>query len=85
MTFKDMLEREKYVVVHGQTARFRVRKYLMFLLIFAVVFSWKGVQGLIVALPIAIVFALAVHFLFRWKTNAWTKSWWLYKKMNLPK
>jgi hypothetical protein len=85
MNIKDMIEREKYVVIHGQTARFRLVKYLILSVISAGIVLWKGWMVLGQILLVLFVLSLGIHFLFRWKTKAWTESWGPYKRLNLPK
>ena len=85
MRIKEILKREAYVALHAQTWKFRVGKYLVLFTIAALLWQWKG--WLLVVEVFAGLFALAliVHFVFRWKTKAWTQSWGPYKKLELPK
>jgi hypothetical protein len=84
MTIKELLKREKHVVIHGQTARFRIIKYLVLLIIGIGLYQWNGWSGVIITFLILFVLSIAVHLLFRWKTKAWTQSWGPYKKIDLP-
>lgn len=85
MTIKQWWEREKFAAIHGQTWKFRVVKYCILLGLIAAAWLWKGWWGVMRFLLISLSLALAVHFFFRWKTNAWTQSWGPYKKLDLPK
>ena len=78
-----MLQRERYVVLHGQSWRFRVVKYIVILAAGTGVFLWKGGTAVAVMLLTLFVAGLVVHFVFRWKTKAWTQSWGPYKKLDL--
>lgn len=82
MTPTDLIKKELYVALHGQTARFRVGKYIAFLIIFGAVYAKRGGEAVAWALGIALVFAITMHFFFRWMTEGWTKSWWLYKSLD---
>jgi hypothetical protein len=83
MSFKDLYKREVHVAIHGQSWKFRVKKYIVLLLISGAIYAWKGWETLGRVLLIMAVFAIAMHFFFRWKTNGWEKSWGLYKKIPL--
>ncbi len=85
MNMKDTIEREKYIVVHGQTARFRVIKYLLLAAFLIPFWLWQGDRALAILLVCLTVISVTIHLLFRWKTKAWTQSWGPYKKMALPK
>ncbi|MBY0539157.1 hypothetical protein K2P56_01815 [Patescibacteria group bacterium] len=84
MTFKEFWKRELHVAVHAQSAKFRVKKYLVLAVIFAVTYFFSGWGGAGALLFVLTVVAIAVHFIFRWKTDAWTKSWGSYKRIPLP-
>ena len=76
--------REKYVVMHGQSWRFRAVKYPVIIAVFAWVCVWKGWIAAMVFLLLVCMAGVTVHFIFRWKTKAWTQSWGPYKKLKLP-
>ncbi len=84
MNVKQFLEREKYVAIHGQSWRFRAVKYAILIPLFVGMVWWKGWKATGVLFLILLVVALGMHFLFRWKTKAWTQSWGPYKKLDLP-
>lgn len=84
MTFRKFWERELHVAVHAQSSKFRVKKYLVLAVIFAITYFFSDWGGAGILLLLLTVIAIAVHFLFRWKTDAWTKSWGPYKKIALP-
>lgn len=80
-----MIEREKHVVIHGQSRRFRVVKYIVISTLFiacGLLSTWTFACALLVLLAL---FGVVLHFVFRWKTKAWTVAWGPYKKMDLPK
>lgn len=84
MSLRKLLRREKYVVIHAQTKRFRVVKYIIiFALLFAAI-AWKGWQNAFILLVLMAALSIFIHFLFRWKSKGWTESWGPYKKLNLP-
>lgn len=79
------LRRELYAVAHAQSARFRIFKYLILLLVIALLYHHHGLSGVFYFLGFAVIAGICSHFIFRYKTNAWTKSWGLYRAMKLPK
>ena len=83
MTFKDFFEREKHIVVHGQSRSFRIRKWVIILLIAGVLYVWKGIATVALVLLACGALGVCLHFFLRWKTEAWTKSWGLYKRIRL--
>lgn len=78
------LKRELYVALHAQTTRFRLVKYVVIFVIGIFIYRGFGWNGVINSLIAATILALIIHFLFRWKTNAWRNSWGPYKKMDIP-
>ncbi len=85
MTIKEFIAREKYVAIHAQTLRFRIVKYLILASIAGGIYVWKGGRAVWTVFLFLFIIAIAMHFFFRWKTKAWTESWGLYKKLDLPK
>ncbi|MBX4198323.1 hypothetical protein KW782_03255 [Candidatus Parcubacteria bacterium] len=81
MPFKETVKKEIDVVVHGQTITFRLVKYMVLLLLAFALYFWKGGRITGVVFLILIIVSLVAHFFFRWKTDGWTKSWGLYKKI----
>jgi len=82
---KDVLHREAYVAFHAQTWKFRVVKYLVLLVIAWSMYVWGGWARVGEVFAFLFVIAIGMHFLFRWKSKAWTQSWGPYKKLDLPK
>lgn len=76
-----LLKKELYVAVHAQTARFRVVKYAILIPLFGAIYWWKGKEVTLWTLGIALVFAIAMHLFYRWKTNGWQDSWGGYKSL----
>jgi hypothetical protein len=80
----ETLRREIYIVIHGQSIRFRVIKYLVFIGIIIILSKNYGLQSTSYFLLLAMIIALTAHFFFRWKTKGWRNSWGLYKKIQIP-
>lgn len=81
MTLKDFYRKEKYIALHAQSSRFRIVKYCV-LHVFAVgVYVWKGLAATGLLFLLLFLAGIGLHFFFRWKTQAWTKSWGLYKRI----
>ena len=47
-------------------------------------YSFGGLHMFAWVFAILFMFGMALHLFFRWKTDRWTKSWGLYKKLDLP-
>jgi hypothetical protein len=84
MDWKSFWKRETHVAIHAQSWRFRVMKYIVLLALAFGVYVMGGWNLLGTVFGILLVLSNAVHFFFRWKTVAWTKSWGPYKKIELP-
>lgn len=82
-TFKETLRREKQVIIKGQTPLFRLTKWIVILVIFALITIWKDIEVALIVLLAFAVLGIILHFFFRWKTKGWTQSWGLYKKIPL--
>jgi hypothetical protein len=80
MSLKEILIKEKNVVLYGQPKKFRIKKYIVLAILATALYLWKGwhVVGM-VFLTLAVLGTI-VHFIFRWKTDGWEKSWGPYKK-----
>jgi len=78
MPFKKILERELEVAFskQSQPAWFRILKYVLLGLI--LYFFWEN-KYLWIILVILLVFALFLHFWYRYKTRGWTKSYRMWK------
>lgn len=74
----NLIKKELYVAAYGQTAKFRAVKYAILIPLFAAIYWWKSGEVLAWTLGIALILALAVHFLFRFKTKGWTEPWGPY-------
>ncbi|MES2285399.1 MAG: hypothetical protein V4547_06895 [Bacteroidota bacterium] len=85
MAFSKTFKREIEVAFskHAQPVWFRILKYIV--LASVIYFLW-GSRLLWIILLIVFVFAMLLHFWYRYKTQAWTKSYglWNYDK-NKPK
>jgi hypothetical protein len=67
--------------VHGQSALFRVVKYLILLGIVITLYNLYGQRVVLYFLITGSIIGITAHLFFRWKTNGWRKSWGLYKKI----
>jgi cobalamin synthase len=78
MAFAETIKRELEVAFskHSQPVWFRIMKYI--LLGSALYFFW-GSKFLWISLLVMFVFALLLHFWYRYKTQGWTKSYGLWK------
>ncbi len=85
MDLKDLYLREKNAVLNGQTAKFRIIKYIVLILLFTGFYLWRGLSDTLVLLVILSALSLCTHFVFRYMSEGWTKSWWLYKHTPLNK
>ena len=83
VTFKDFFEREKHVVLNGQSRNFRIRKWIVILLVAIALYFWKGLGTVALTLLVCAALGVCLHFFLRWKTEAWTKSWGPYKRIRL--
>ena len=83
MTFKDFYKREKHVALNAQSRKFRIVKYIVLSVIAGIVYAWKGLDTVGTLFILLFIVAIVIHFLFRWKTDAWTKSWGPYKRIPL--
>lgn len=81
MTLKEFYRKEKYIALHAQSRRFRIFKYCVLLAVAAVVYVWKGWGAAGLLLLLLSIAGISLHFFLRWKTEAWTKSWGLYKRI----
>ena len=81
MTLKEFYRKEKYIALHAQSSRFRIVKYCVLLVIAVGVYVWKGLGAVGLLLLLLSIAGICLHFFFRWKTQAWTKSWGLYKRI----
>jgi len=78
MPFTKTIKREIEVAFskHSQPVWFRILKYI--LLGCGLYFFW-GSKLLWIILLILFVFALCLHFWYRYKTHGWTRSYGLWK------
>lgn len=78
MPLNPTIKRELEVAFskHSQPLWFRILKYI--LLGVAIYFFW-GSKWLWIILVILLLFSMSLHFWYRYKTQAWTKSYRLWK------
>ena len=77
----NLFKKELYVAVHAQSARFRVVKYIIIVAVLGAVYSWKGWEGVWWTLGVSFIFAIAMHFFFRWKSKGWMEDYGPYKSL----
>ena len=82
---KKIIKRELEVAFsrHAQPAWFRVSKYLF---LAAAIYAFRGSVLLWLSIAGMMVAGLTLHLWYRYKTNAWTRSYgmWSFEK-NKPK
>jgi len=78
MTLGKTIKREMEIAFskHSQPIWFRVLKYI---LLGVILFFFWGTKLLWIILLVAFVFAMLLHFWYRYKTRGWTKSYGLWK------
>jgi hypothetical protein len=78
MSFKKTLKREMEVALSrkSQPVWFRILKYI---LLAVVIYLFWGTRYLWTILLILLVFAICLHFWYRYKTHGWTRSYGLWK------
>ena len=80
----NVLKREWYVVRYGQTARFRLIKWvIIFALIYLLQnnFGWLAVKWFV---GLGFIIGVGGHFYLRYKTQGWTKEWKFAKVVRTP-
>ncbi len=71
----NILKREWYIAIHGQTSRFRAVKWVIILAItFGIyqMWGWTGVKTWILA---GAIIGISFHFIMRYLTHGWTRPW----------
>ena len=81
MTLKDFYRKEKYIALHAQSGRFRIVKYSVLFAVAVGMYVWKGLAATGILFLLLFLASICLHFFFRWKTEAWTKSWGPYKRI----
>lgn len=81
MALKDFYRKEKYIALHAQSSRFRIVKYIVLLVVAVGVYAWMGLAAVGLLFLLLSLAGICLHFFFRWKTEGWTKSWGLYKRI----
>ena len=83
MNFKDFYKREKHVTLKAQPKNFRIGKWVIIVLVMAGLSMWKGWSLALGVFCASAALGIILHFLMRWKTEGWTKSWGPYKRIPL--
>ena len=65
MTFKEFWKREKFVIINGQTVRFRIYKYLALAVVLGLIFWVWGFWSAVKLLAALIGLGVVVNFIFR--------------------
>ena len=79
-----LIKREVYIAIHAQSSRFRVVKWIVLILITYTLYLWRGWMTVGIWILFGIILGLAIHFLFRKKTNGWRKAWGPFKPIKTP-
>ena len=80
----NSLRREKYVIVHGQTRRFRIIKWVILIFLSVLLYLWKGVSFLGLTWAVLAVLGISFHFFLRFKTRGWRQPWGRVKEIKTP-
>lgn len=83
MSLNDFWRREKHVALNAQSRRFRIIKWLIILLIAALLYYLFGWKIVVISFLTLCTVGVAVHFLLRYMTDGWTRSWGPYKRIKL--
>lgn len=81
---ENWIKREAHIIAHGQSKMFRIIKWVILVVLGALVYAFFGGKVLGWTIFILAILGISAHFLFRWKTRGWTKDWWLYKATKTP-
>jgi hypothetical protein len=84
LNFSREMQREKYVMLHGQPLWFRMIKYPVFLLIGYLIYSRSGWFAVVQIFLFLAVLGIGLHFFLRWKTHGWRKKWGPVKRIKTP-
>ncbi|MBX4198966.1 hypothetical protein KW800_01670 [Candidatus Parcubacteria bacterium] len=78
------LKREWYVAMHGQPRSFRTKKWIVILVVAAVLYRLRG-WGLVlwVFAPLGLI-GICAHFYLRHKTGGWRREWKFVKAIPTP-
>lgn len=78
MPLSPVIKRELEVAFskHSQPVWFRIFKYIV---LATVVYALWGTGTLWIVLAVLLVFSLSLHFWYRHKTKAWTRSYGMWK------
>lgn len=83
MAFKDFWRREKHVALNAQPRNFRIIKWIVIVLVAALLYLWKGPLVVVVAFLTCCAIGICLHFFLRYKTAGWSKDWGPYKRIQL--
>lgn len=84
MRATQFLAREKYVAQHAQPLWLRIIKFPIILAIAIGLGLWRGWIAVSLLLLFCVVTGTIFHFVLRWGSRGWTRSWGPYKKIDLP-
>lgn len=78
-TMKEIVKKEFKVMFSKDTQPiwFRITKWIVIISLAYLLYGTRWFWVLVIGVFIA---GIIVHFIFRWKTKAWTKSWRRWKK-----
>jgi len=80
----NWFKREKYIVFNGQTRKFRIIKWSVFILVTLLLFLWKGWPVVVKLWAILAVLGISLHFFLRYKTHGWRQPWGPVKEIKTP-
>jgi hypothetical protein len=74
---RESIEREVRVAFspRAQPVWFRIAKWLVFLVVSAVLLRTGYLLQWLLGATLATLAGLGMHFLWRWKTQGWTRAW----------
>lgn len=74
-----LMKRELKVILHGQSIKFRLMKYIVIISIGILIYRWQGWDGVAYFLLFGALLGISGHLFLRWKTKGWKQNWWLFK------
>lgn len=83
MNLKESWNREMHLVKYGQTWRFRAVKYAILIPLFGAAYHFLGLKTTAAMLLVLVMASIALHAFLSWKTERWSKSWGVYKRIKL--
>jgi len=79
-----VVRKEVYIALHGQSKKFRIIKWIFFILLFSSLYYIFGGVILLKTILVLTVISLCIHFFYRQKTKVWTKDWGGFRVIKMP-